>query len=301
MINSRKSRFSDGLGGVDAFTTLFRHLEENPIMITLRGSDVKLHDFEGWQVVKGQVDTSAKTFNLPTPRFVTTNFRCFINESTLGELVVKSGDGWWHAYQHGIGIIGHAAPLAYFLKLNKVYIASSYTCDFPVICASDPVIDSHLMLSATEVKHDGYFMNRVDKVKFIVDTCECYNKSIFLRVCWISEGGYNCCECEKCIRTIFNILAVGGNPRQYGFILDKEKEEKMYAIVRKCLLTTPYQRPQWHDIQNYILSTDNFKEKDNPNYNWIYKIDIDENLPKPSVFRLFGRWVKRRALFIFKN
>ena len=34
-------------GGVDAFTTLFRHLDENPVMITLRGSDVKLSDVEG--------------------------------------------------------------------------------------------------------------------------------------------------------------------------------------------------------------------------------------------------------------
>ena len=288
-------------GGVDAFTTLFRHLGENPLMITLRGSDIKLHDLKGWNVVKEQVETAAKTFNLPEPSFVTTNFRCFINEGVLGELVVKSGDGWWHAYQHGIGIIGHTAPLAYLYKLNKVYIASSYTCDFPVICASDPVIDSHLSLSSTEVRHDGYFMNRIDKVKFIVETCERLNKNILLRVCWISEGGHNCCECEKCIRTIFNILAVGGNPSQYGFILDKEKESKMYSIVHRCLLTTPFQRPQWHDIQDYILKTNKFKEKDNPYYSWIYQLDIDENMPKPSVARILARKIRRRLLNKFSK
>ena len=270
-------------------------------MITLRGSDVKLSDIDGWKVVSDHVESTAKIFELPQPKFVVTNFRIFINEGDLGELVVKSGDGWWHAYQHGIGIIGHAAPLAFIYKLNKVYIASSYTCDFPVICASDPVIDSHLSLSSTEVRHDGYFMNRVDKVRFIVETCERLNKNIFLRVCWISEGGHNCCECEKCIRTIFNILAVGGNPKQYGFTLDMEKEQKMYTIVRNCLLTTPYQRPQWHDIQDYIFKTDKFKEKDNPDYNWIYQLNIDENMPKPSIVRMLARKTKRWLLNKFSK
>lgn len=280
-------------GGVDAFTTLFRHLDENPIMITLRGSDVKLSDVEGWKVVSEHVESTAKTFNLPQPEFVTSNFRIFINEGELGGLCAKSGDGWWHAYQHGIGIIGHTAPLAFIHKFNHVYIASSYTCDFPVICASDPVIDSHINIADTEVKHDGYFMNRVDKVKFIVDTCERMNKNVILRVCWISTGGHNCCNCEKCIRTIFNILSVGGNPNQYGFILDSSLECQMLKVVSECLLTTPFIRPQWHDIQDYIVFHDSFAKKNDPNYNWIYTIDIDKSCPKPSIFKRIIRKLKR--------
>lgn len=54
-------------GGVDAFTTLFRHLDEKPVMITLRGADVKLSDVEGWKVVSEHVESTAKTFNLPQP------------------------------------------------------------------------------------------------------------------------------------------------------------------------------------------------------------------------------------------
>ena len=137
-------------GGVDAFTTLFRHLDENPIMITLRGSDVKLSDVEGWKVVSEHVESTAKTFNLPQPEFVTSNFRIFINEGELSNLCSKSGDGWWHGYQHGIGIIGHTAPFAYLKQMRVIYIASSLTWEFPYVIASDPVIDSHLKICNPE-------------------------------------------------------------------------------------------------------------------------------------------------------
>lgn len=287
-------------GGVDAFTTLFRHLDENPVMITLRGADVKLSDVEGWKVVSEHVESTAKTFSLPQPEFVTSNFRMFINEGELSGLCSIAGDGWWHGYQHGIGIIGHAAPLAFIHRFNHIYIASSYTCDFPVICASDPVIDTHVNIADTEVKHDGYFMNRVDKVKLIVDTCERLSKNILLRVCWVSSGGHNCCNCEKCIRTIFNILSVGGNPKQYGFVLDSSQESQMLKVVSECLLTTPFIRPQWHDIQDYIVTYDVFSKKNDSNYNWIYTIDIDKSCPKPSIFKRIIRKLKRIVRIIIK-
>lgn len=278
-------------GGVDAFTTLFRHLDDNPIMITLRGADVKLSDTEGWKVVSQHVTSTAKTFCLPQPEFVTTNFRTFINEGVLSELVTKSGDGWWHGYQHGIGIISHAAPIAYIKKLKVVCIASSATCKSLCIYASDPVIDSHLKFAETSVYHDGYFMNRLDKVKYLVDCCRQRNVSIHLRVCWITEGGHNCCKCEKCIRTIFNILAVGGDPKQMGFNILPENEKDFKRIVVSELMA-PNIRIHWHDIQNYILSHHYFERRNEPNYNWIYDLDIDKAFPKPSFIRRCLRKIK---------
>ena len=280
-------------GGVDAFTTLFRHLDENPIMITLRGADVKLTDDEGWKVVSNHVLDTAQIFQLPQPLFVTTNFRTFIHEGILNEIVVQTGDGWWHGYQHGIGIIGHAAPLAYTKQLKLVYIASSYTWEFPVIVASDPVIDSHLQLAQTSVRHDGYFMGRMAKEEYIVKTRNRLDKSVNLRVCWISTGGQNCCECEKCIRTIFGIVASGGNPVRFGFHLTHEKEKNFKEIVLKELSKNVHLRPFWREMQTYIKLHDTFSEIDNPNYNWIYTIDVDHPLPKPSLFKRGVRKIRR--------
>lgn len=280
-------------GGVDAFTTLFRHLDENPIMITLWGADVKLTDDEGWKVVSKHVQDTAQTFQLPEPVFVTTNFRSFIQEYVLGDLVVTSGDGWWHGYQHGIGIIGHAAPLAYVKRLKLIYIASSLTWEFPFVIASDPVIDSHLLFAQTSVRHDGYFMGRMDKEEYIVNTCKRLDKSVNLRVCWISTGGHNCCECEKCIRTILGILAVGGNPEDFGFKSFNENDKQYKDIVLTALYSHKNLRYDWHNIQDYIKSHDTFSEIDNPNYNWIYTIDVDHPLPKPSLFKRGVRKIRR--------
>lgn len=278
-------------GGVDAFTTLFRHLDENPVMITLRGADVKLSDKAGWKVVSEHVEATAEIFDLPKPEFVTTNFRMFINEGTLSELVTRSGDGWWHGYQHGIGIISHAAPISYVKKLKVVCIASSATCKSLCIYASDPVIDSHLKFAETNVYHDGYFMNRLDKVKYLVDCCRQRKVSIHLRVCWITEGGHNCCKCEKCIRTIFNILAVGGDPKQMGFNILPENERDFERIV-VSELHAPNIRIHWHDIQNYILSHQTFERHADSNYNWIYDLDVDKAFPRPSLLRKCLRRVK---------
>lgn len=38
-----------------------------------------------------------------------------------------------------------------------------------------------------------------------------------MRVCWESTGGSNCCNCEKCWRTILALYAEGENSREYGF------------------------------------------------------------------------------------
>lgn len=286
-------------GGVDAFTTLFRHLDEKPIMITLRGADVKLADEEGWNVVSNHVESTAKTLDLAQPEFVTTNFRMFINEGVCGELCAKSGDGWWHGYQHGIGIISHAAPIAYVRKLRMVNIASSATCESLCIYASDPVIDSHLKFAQTGVYHDGYYMDRTQKVEYLVHECSRRNVKIHLRVCWITEGGHNCCQCEKCIRTIFNILAVGGDPTKMGFDVHKEQEKHFKEIV-VATLNAPNMRFEWHKIQDYILSHDIFVAKENPDYNWIYTINIDKAFPKPSVLKRGCCKIKRIVKRIVK-
>lgn len=271
-------------GGVDAFATLLGHVGSHPMPITLRGADVALDDDEGWRVVTDHVRATAETFGLPAPQFVETNFRGFIDYGNhLWRLIRKSPDDWWHGYQHGLGIICHAAPIAWLHKLGRVYIASSFTYDHSFICASDPVIDSHVRFAGAEVRHDGYHMNRIEKVRRIVSACERLGKSVTLRVCWASRGGRNCCQCEKCVRTIFNILAVGGNPEQYGFNIPPEAARHYKSIVEDVLFDHENIRISWYEIQNYVREHKPAAIVDNENYNWILNLDIDRN--RPAVVR----------------
>lgn len=282
-------------GGVDAFATLIAHIQEKPILLTILGADIKLSDKEGIGNIQNQVETTTNQFNLPNAIYIYSNFREFINEQRLSELVKKSKDGWWHGYQHGIGLIGHAAPIAYIHHLKTIYIASSHTIKDQVICASDPRIDNQVKLGNTNIWHDQYDHNRQEKIQLITNFCSNSNQKIKLRVCWKSSGGKNCCLCEKCIRTIMGIIAEGKNPIDYGFSYSSEQFNGIKNSIQKILKETPKStRPLWADIQN------RFKETsigiNDTNINWIY--DIDVNMEHHILYKI-ARSINRLRLKIY--
>ena len=259
-------------GGVDAFSTLIHHREEHPELITLWGSDVFFDDEIGWNKVKKHIEETSSIFDV-NYIVVKSGFRRFLNEGILGQKVRISGDGWWHGFQHGIGLIGHAAPLAYMLKKNTVYIASTYTIAEKdiVTCASDPFIDNHIRFCGAQVIHDGYELSRQDKIHNITVFSEETRIPVSLRVCWESRGGGNCCNCEKCWRTILGILAEGCDPHDYGFQYNRE----MLNELSKKMRYYPYDSvlKTWYSpIQTAMRK--NLKKEDLPKeIRWFYEAD----------------------------
>ncbi len=221
-------------GGVDAFGTLIRHYKENPTLLTIWGADIKLGDEEGWKRVSNHIASVAEEFSVGFIK-IKSSFRTFVNEEVLGERVKKSGDLWWHGFQHGIGIISHAAPISHILGLNKVYIASSFHISQKgqYKCASDPTIDNFVKFSDSQVIHDGYELTRQDKVNNITAFSKKTGRKIQLRVCWKSIGGTNCCFCEKCFRTMLGIYAQGFNPRDFGFDCTEEEFSDLCKKMKK--------------------------------------------------------------------
>ena len=279
-------------GGVDAFTTLICHRSEHPTLITLRGADVKLDDTEGWTNVYNHLQDTVKQFNLPTPICVTSNFRTFIDEGRLSQLVVKSNDGWWHGFQHGIGILSQAAPIAYIRRLAIIYIASSNTKEEITTCASDPTIDNFIRFGKTLIVHDQYEKNRQKKIETIVDYCKETNQTIDTRVCWISRGGRNCCHCEKCLRTMFAFMAEGESPEKYGFNYKDADIVNSQSIVREVLYNTnDVVRGNWKYTINRFNETGAYK--DDPRINWVYALDPYAKKPSPPKPSLLTRIVRK--------
>ena len=207
-------------GGVDAFNTLFQHLDEHPSLITIWGADVKLDDTLGWDIVYSHTLSTASKLNLDS-YVIKSNFHSILNEKTLFKrLISNSGDGWWHGFQHGIGLIGLAAPLCFSLGIHTLYIASSFTAadKGKYTCASDPTIDNFVRFSNCRICHDGYEFTRMMKIKNICehsDRIKDFNP--VLRVCWMETGGKNCCHCEKCLRTMAALFVQGRDPKDFGF------------------------------------------------------------------------------------
>lgn len=200
-------------GGVDALFTVINHIGCRPDLITIHGSaDFPLSETIGWEVQKHRIQTVAKKLCLKT-NFITSNFYEFIDVwGELNTLVLKSNDAYWHGFQHGIGLIGLAAPLAFIKGYRILYIASSYTVDDDNTCASDPIIDNQVRFIGSTIVHDGYNYNRQEKVRAISKYVRNNKLDIPIQVCLYEREGHNCGCCEKCIRTAVAFWAEGVSP-----------------------------------------------------------------------------------------
>ena len=257
-------------GGADAFNTLVMHADEKPTLLTVWGADVKFNDIEGWNNVLTHLRDTAQQFGVDYVTIKSCLRRCF-NEAVLCSHVMAAKDSWWHGFQHGIGIIGHAAPVSYVLKKETIYFASSFTAadKGKVTCASDPTIDNMLRFGDTHIVHDGYEFARQMKIHNITSYAKKHNKKIALRVCWKSTGGSNCCKCEKCWRTMLGIYAEHFNPRDFGFSYTDEAFKKTARRMRYSddpMLSELRYGP----IQDAMRSNWNVDEIDK-NLVWFYK------------------------------
>lgn len=263
-------------GGVDAFQTLLSHISENPLLITIWGADIFVDNVNGWKHMDEHINKTSQLYGLDY-YYVKSNFREYINERVLDNYITmkKVGLEWWHDFQHGISIISHSAPLSYVLNIGTVYIASSFTYrDIGnYTCASDPSIDNYVRFMNTTVKHDGYELTRQMKIH---NLCKYYDETkvrIPLRVCWESKDGENCCNCEKCYRTMLAIIAENHDPVDFGFSLySKNVREKMLMELKNKYDITYNKR--YYYIQETLRN--NYSLEECPeDLKWFYISNLD--------------------------
>lgn len=267
-VTNKKATFFSG--GVDSYSTLIRIMDKKPDLITIWGADIDFENEEGWKVVKQYVEGIGKKYHLKNV-LIKTALRRFIDNSELEKQYHELlDDNWWHAMQHGIGLIGNVAPYAYKYKLQTIYIPSTYTKeDKNIVCASKPEIDDQVKFGNTTVLCEGTDFNRQQKVNGIAKYIKDNNDNIKLRVCYKSADGENCCNCEKCYRTIMAFISQKINPNDIGFNVDKDKMNQIKEeMTNKNILETVGANILWQDIRKEFE-----KEKDywykNEDVNWI--------------------------------
>ena len=274
-------------GGLDSFHTLLSHIDERPRLVALWGADVAYDNAEGWEQALGQIRDTARQFHLPY-HAVHTDFRTVIDEWALTKYVrtFDSRLGWWHDFQHGIGIVSHVAPLAFAYGLGKVYIASSFTPDQVYTSASDPTIEGRMRFGGAAVIHDGYRFDRQAKLRAVCGYARENGVCIPLRVCWLSKDGKNCCACEKCYRTMLGVIAEGEDPRQFGFPdYDGTVYRNMLLDLRWDYLAKPFSR-RYACIQRRLR--ERYAPGDCPReLRWFYRLEFSEKLT------LYERLVRR--------
>lgn len=296
--NSQKGAITFFSGGVDAFNTLLNHIDEKPSLVTVLGADVELNNEEAWKNILNHIKLVAEEYRL-NYNTIKSNFRDFIDYNIINEYISKfTNEDWWHGFQHGIGVISLAAPIAFLEKKNIIYFASTFRyVDKNVTCASHYTIDNYLKFCGVDVIHDGAEFDRQEKVHNIVEFCKKNKKRVHLRVCWKEKNGNNCCQCEKCWRTIFELIAEKANPIDYGFEISKNQLKNSKRVYYEEV--PKFRRDNYYKPTQSLMK-ENISIKDLPKeLRWFYKIDIDK-LGYHPYYKYYQR-IKRKIGRILKG
>ena len=107
-------------GGLDSVQTLISHLTENPVLLTVWGSDIRYDNVSGWKHVQKAINEIANKYSLKQC-IIRSSFREFDNEYLLDkDFSNLLKDNWWHGVKHGIGLLGLVAPYAWLHQINML-------------------------------------------------------------------------------------------------------------------------------------------------------------------------------------
>ncbi len=265
-------------GGMDANSTYVRIKDKNPMLFNIQGwyrnlddkddaADADIRDIAAFAKEEQREFSFAKS-----------NFAVLVNEHVFGKLIKKDfGDSWWHGFSHSMGFISIAIPLAYKNRYKDIYIASSVPMGEYCMCASHVTTDSEFKFASIGgCVHDGSELTRQDKVKIVVEYQKALGRRYFLRVC--SFNDHNCCECEKCFRTILGIVAEGGDIHDFGFNIEGslrnhwedvlDRRAGLMSFKSEKILHWPYIKKRMNE--NYSI----IKDKDF--VDWFMTFDFDK-------------------------
>ena len=183
-------------GGIDSLYVLASRMPSITDLVMVHGFDIPYRDEVSFATARANAEAVAAAYGKRLI-VVRTNLR-----EDEGAVFGQTGATW--AMYHGAAIAG----VAHLLGFGRALIGSSY--DYATIhpWGSHPLLDPLWSTGATAIEHVGTALRRVDKVAEIARLQPALLDD--LRVCWQpNAAGANCGTCEKCLRTMANLAAVG--------------------------------------------------------------------------------------------
>lgn len=227
LVRSNKSILLFG-GGIDCQSSFLRNSHKVTHVLNIYGwlkskDEINKVDYSD----KKTAEIFAKSMGVKSAH-ARSNFAAQFNLSEIDKKLTNkiAGSSYWFAFLHSMAFISIAAPLAWLKGISEIIIASSYTKGRANRkCGSFITTDSEFKFACNgNVKHDGFELSRNDKVALIVDYQKKSMQPYILQVCSFNDT--NCCKCEKCFRTIIDIISHGGDPSLFGFEYYSEKHWK---------------------------------------------------------------------------
>jgi hypothetical protein len=190
-------------GGVDSFysvvSTDSRYGSGDPrfirFLILCQGFDIPLDDRRRREDVRAHLEAAAGDLGK----------ELVIARTNAANFVSRIG---WTQYGYGpcLGGVG----LAFGAIADTVYLPAAYAyhqIHAEGANASHPFLDPLWSTETVDIVHSGGESTRAEKIARLSRSSVAL---AHLRVCWQNvEGAYNCCRCEKCLRTMVELKLCG--------------------------------------------------------------------------------------------
>ena len=177
-------------GGVDSLHTAIAHRDELDALVFVHGFDLALDDARKRARASAGLRRAAERLGLPLVEL----------ESNLGSLY-EEYPMWGLAYGAGLASVGHLLAG----RFERVLISASYSRGHPEPWGSNRDLDPLWSTESLEVAHVGA-VGRPEKLAEIARHDGALDE---LRVCLVPGVEHNCGRCEKCLRTMVDLRALG--------------------------------------------------------------------------------------------
>jgi hypothetical protein len=202
-------------GGIDSLATLrvnkLNFPEQHPGSIKdgflIHGFDIggvikrgmKYPVFERAKAAMSLVAEDANVTLIP----VYTNIRHLCDERDL----------WLNKF---FGAVLAAVAHTFDSRLSLVYIASSYDIPNLAPCGSHPLLDPAYSSFDLTIKHTDLALSRLDKLRIVANWDVAFQN---FRVCLANvTDRLNCGKCEKCVRTMTELVSIGALHKTDAFV-----------------------------------------------------------------------------------
>lgn len=246
-------------GGIDALATVranrLNYPEEHPGAIKdgLLVCGLEIHEKRIFKYVMDSISQLAQGAGIELiPVF--TNLR---------ELGPENNSEFWDVFWSNEFSGAAFAAIAHALsnRLTQVTINANDDIAHLIPYGSHPLIDANFSSSDLRIRHEGITMTRLEKTKLIAE----WDLALkHLRVCNKTSNYepdmFNCGRCEKCIRTMLALLALGALEKTAAFkvhdvseaLIEKELDLKWDSYPYYPELIDPLLKIGRHDLVNAL-------------------------------------------------
>lgn len=277
-------------GGMDAHTSCIRNRSKNLLLCNVQGwyDDLNTTDHAAEADFRDILKFASEEGRAHA--FIKSNFAKVVNTTYYDRSIGKKiGYGWWYGFLHSMAFISTSILIAYLEEISEIIIASSFWINTEGVCASYATTDVEFRFCQTGyVKHDGADINRQQKSQIIVEYQRSIGRPYPMRVC--SFNDHNCCECEKCFRSILNIVAEAADIRDFGFYINKPLKQHWIDVLQRkgALLCFKYEHTlHWvHTIPRMKENYDKLTDEQREFVDWFLSVDFNK-VKKTSVRKYY--------------